>query len=190
MPEEGVVLRDRSEFMRTEEMVEMAKTFVDLGVTKIRLTGGEPLIKKDIRNILLRISELPVELSLTTNAVLVDRHIDTFEEAGINTINVSLDTLDSEKFKFITRRDNFNKVMSNIDLLLERNFNVRINAVLMRDFNENEIIDFIEWTKNKKVDMRFIEFMPFDGNQWDWSKTINFKEVLNIVKSHYLQMMN
>lgn len=185
MPEEGVVLRDRSEFMRTEEIVEMAKLFVELGVTKIRLTGGEPLIKKDIRNILMLLSQLPVELSLTTNAVLVDRHIQNFKDAGIKTLNVSLDTLNSEKFKFITRRDNDKKVISNIDLLLNEGFNVRVNAVLMRDFNENEIVDFIEWTKDKDVNVRFIEFMPFDGNQWDWSKTINFKEVLNIVENSY-----
>lgn len=185
MPEEGVELRDRSQFMSSEEVIEMAKTFVKLGVTKIRLTGGEPLIKKDIRNVLLQLSKLPVELSLTTNAVIVDRHIETLKEAGIKSLNVSLDTLDKAKFKEITRRDQFDKVMSNIDLLIKEGFKVKVNAVLMKDFNESEIIDFIDWTKNKNIAFRFIEFMPFDGNEWNWDKTVSYKAILDKIENHF-----
>lgn len=185
MPEEGIELRDRSQFMRTEEIIEMAKIFVSLGVTKIRITGGEPLIKKDIRNILLQLKQLPVDLSITTNAVIVDRHIETLKEAGIKSINVSLDTLDKEKFKEITRRDQFDQVISNINLLLSEGFQVKVNAVLMKDFNENEIIDFVKWTSDKSVSFRFIEFMPFDGNEWNWDKTVSYKSILNQIRAHY-----
>ena len=159
MPPEGIVLRDKAEFMTSEEVIHFAKVFVDLGVNKIRLTGGEPLIKKDISNIVGQLGQLPIKLSLTTNGILVDRFIEDFKKAGIKSLNVSLDTLIEERFNLITRRDSFTKVMSNIHLLLEEGFKLKINIVLMRGENEDEIIDFIEWTKNLDVDIRFIEFI-------------------------------
>ena len=114
MPEEGIQLSPRSDLMSYEEIFTIASTFVKHGVTKIRLTGGEPLVRKDIHVILEKLSSLNVELSITTNAVLVDKYIDVLKENGVKNINVSLDTLDLEKFKKITRRNEFNKVYQNI----------------------------------------------------------------------------
>lgn len=185
MPAEGIVLRDKAEFMSSEEVIHLAKVFVDLGVTKIRLTGGEPLIKKDIANIINQLGELPISLSLTSNGILVDRHLDVFKKAGINKLNISLDTLIEERFNLITRRNAFTKVMDNIFLLLKNGFKVKINVVLMRGENEDEIVDFIEWTKDLPLDIRFIEFMPFLGNNWDDKKKIPHEEVLHIVSSHF-----
>ena len=114
MPAEGIQLSPKSHIMNFDEVYAIAKTFVDNGVTKIRLTGGEPLVRKDVGVILKKLATLPVELSITTNAVTVDRFIDVFKSCGIQNINVSLDSLDAEKFKEITRRNDFIKVYKNI----------------------------------------------------------------------------
>lgn len=185
MPLEGIPLRDRAEFMRQEELFEIAKTFVDLGVTKIRLTGGEPLIKKNFSSILSDLSSLPVELAMTTNAVLLDRYIDDLIAAKLSRINISIDSLQEDKFNRIARRVEFKRVMKNIDLALEKGFNVKLNVVLMKGENDDEINDFIAYTRLKNVGIRFIEFMPFSGNAWDWSKKISFSEIISKAKNHF-----
>jgi len=185
MPEEGVQLSPKSHIMTYEEIYEIAKTFVKNGVTKIRLTGGEPLIRKDFPVILEKLATLPVELSITTNAVIIDKFIDVLKTNGVKSINVSLDSLDKEKFKHITRRDQFEKVYNNILLLIKEGFKVKVNAVLIKNFNDNEIIDFIRFTKNLPVSVRFIEFMPFDGNKWDMSKMVSYKDVMQYVNASF-----
>lgn len=185
MPEEGVQLSPKSHIMTYEEIYEIAKTFVKNGVTKIRLTGGEPLIRKDFPVILEKLASLPVELSITTNAVIIDKFIDVLKTNGVKSINVSLDSLDKDKFKQITRRDQFEKVYNNILLLVKEGFKVKVNAVLMKNFNDNEIIDFIKFTKDLPVSVRFIEFMPFDGNKWDMSKMVSYKAVMQYVNASF-----
>ena len=185
MPEEGIPLSPRNHLMSYEEIFTIAKTFVKHGVTKIRLTGGEPLIRKDIHVILKKLSSLGVELSITTNAVLVHKYIDALKEFGIKSINVSLDTLNREKFSQITRRNEFERVYQNILLLIREGFQVKINSVLIKDFNEDEIIDFIELTKKHLITIRFIEFMPFNGNKWDMSKLVSYAQVMDRVHAKY-----
>jgi molybdenum cofactor biosynthesis protein A len=185
MPEEGVQLSPKSHLMTYEEIYEIANTFVKHGVTKIRLTGGEPLIRKDIPIILEKLATLPVELSITSNAIIIDNFIDVLKANKVNKINVSLDSLDREKFKQITRRDHFEKVYNNILLLVNEGFKVKVNAVLMKGFNDNEIIDFINFTKDLPISVRFIEFMPFDGNKWDMSKMVSYKEVMSYVNASF-----
>lgn len=181
MPEEGVKLRDKSEFMSAEETIEIAKVFVGLGVKKIRLTGGEPLVKNNADFIIRELGKLPVELAITTNGVIVDRFIDTFKEAGIKSVNVSLDSLKEERFNDISRRNYFTQIKENIDLLIENGFHVKINVVVIRDLNEDEIVDFVRWTQNTNLHVRFIEFMPFDGNNWNWDKKVSYKEIVDTV---------
>lgn len=185
MPEEGIALRPKSQFMSKQEVIRMAETFVSLGVKKIRLTGGEPLVRNDAAEIIQELGKLPVELAITTNGILVDKYLDTFIASGLKSINVSLDSLKRDKLNTITRRNHFDTITSNIDLLLKNNFHVKLNAVIMRGVNDDEIIDFIEFTKDKNVHFRFIEFMPFDGNKWDWSKGLSYKEILEMVKLNY-----
>lgn len=185
MPEEGVQLSPKSSLMTYEEIFSIAQTFVKHGVSKIRLTGGEPLIRKDIPVILEKLATLPVELSITTNAVIIDKFIDVLKSNGVNKINVSLDSLDEKKFKHITRRHEFKKVYNNILLLVKEGFNVKVNAVLMKGFNDNEIIDFINFTKDLPISVRFIEFMPFDGNKWDMSKMVSYAEVMEYVNASF-----
>ncbi|MFN5416705.1 MAG: GTP 3',8-cyclase MoaA [Flavobacteriia bacterium] len=185
MPEEGIQLREKTEFMSTEELMHIAKTFVDLGIKKIRLTGGEPLIRKDIASILRQLGELPVELAITTNGVLIDKYIDDLKSAGVEKINISLDSLVEDKFNQISRRNYFTKIKDNISLLLANKFDVKVNVVVIKDVNDNEIIDFINWSSKEIINIRFIEFMPFDGNKWDKSKQVGHKEILDIIHSYY-----
>jgi cyclic pyranopterin phosphate synthase len=182
MPAEGIQLTPKKHLMSADEIVEIASTFVSLGVTKIRLTGGEPLVRKDAKEIILRLSKLGTELTLTTNGLLVHEFITIFKEAGITSLNVSIDTLQKDKFTQITRRDEFEKLDENIRLLLAEGFFVKLNVVLIKGFNENEILDFIDLTKDKNIQIRFIEFMPFDGNNWDKSKLVSQAEILNKVQ--------
>jgi len=185
MPEEGILLRPREDFMSFEEVVTMARTFVSLGVKKIRLTGGEPLVRKDAKEILKELSKLPVELAITTNGILVDEYMDTFEACGIKSINVSLDSLKEGKFNSITRRDYFGKVTANIRALLNGKFHVKVNAVMIKGVNEDEVCDFVSWTRDKNVHVRFIEFMPFQGNKWDWSKGVSFNDMMAKIENQF-----
>ncbi|MEH6308645.1 GTP 3',8-cyclase MoaA [Olivibacter sp. CPCC 100613] len=185
MPEESYDFTPMKHLMSSEEIEIIANHFIRLGVNKIRLTGGEPMVRSDFGDIILRLAKLPVSLHITTNAILLDRYFDTLREAGIDTLNISLDTLSPEKFKKLTRRDKFDITLQNITDALERGFQVKINMVVMRDFNEDEIIDFAAWTKNEKLDVRFIEFMPFEGNKWTSNQVFSLKEIISLVESRY-----
>jgi molybdenum cofactor biosynthesis protein A len=185
MPEGGVELAPKSHLMTYEEILAIATTFVKMGVKKIRLTGGEPLIRKDANVIIEALGQLSIELAITTNGIIVDRFISSFKKAGLKAVNVSLDTLDRDKFALVTKRDDFEKVRKNIDLLLAEGFFVKINVVLMRAINFDEIIDFINVTEHKNLQIQFIEFMPFDGNKWDWEKGISLAEIIEQTNTHY-----
>ncbi|WP_439489353.1 GTP 3',8-cyclase MoaA [Algoriphagus sp.] len=185
MPAEGIALSPKASIMSAEEVLEFARIFVGLGVTKIRLTGGEPLLRKDIRIILEGLAKLPVEISITTNGLLVDRHVDTLQALGIKKINFSLDTLKETRFQELTRRPGFQKTLDNFRLLHDRGFEMKINSVLIKGINDDELVDLVELTKNFKVSVRFIEFMPFDGNRWDKSKMVSEKEILDQLGAHY-----
>ena len=185
MPAEGIALTPRPHLMTEDEIVAIAQTFVDLGVTKIRLTGGEPLVRKEAHSIIERLGQLGVQLTLTTNGLLVHDFISTFKKAGIKALNVSLDSLQKEKYKAITRRDSFNQLWNNIELLQQNDFQVKLNVVLIKGFNDNEILDFIALTKAQKLQIRFIEFMPFDGNQWNKEKLVSYAEIIEQVHSVY-----
>ncbi|WP_240034595.1 GTP 3',8-cyclase MoaA [Flavobacterium silvisoli] len=185
MPEEGIALTPKPHLMTAEEIIYIAQIFVANGVSKIRLTGGEPLVRKDAKAIILQLGKLGVDLTITTNGILVPNFIETFQAAGIHTVNISIDSLVEKKFNAITRRNYFDTVMQNIDLLLLQGFRVKLNVVLMKNFNDNEIIDFIALTKDKSVQVRFIEFMPFTGNHWDKSKLVSYAEIMDTLQSAY-----
>jgi GTP 3',8-cyclase len=185
MPEEDYEFTPVSRLMQADEIVALAKIFVANGVTKIRLTGGEPLVRKDAKEIILALSKLPVSLTLTTNATRLHEFADTLKEAGVTSLNISLDTLQADKFLLLTRRDQFALVKNNIDLMIDRGFHVKVNAVVMKGLNDNEINDFVAWTKDTPVHVRFIEFMPFSGNRWTSNKVFTLHEILEVVKGKY-----
>ena len=181
----GFVPQHEHALMTAGEILRLAGIFSDLGVKKIRLTGGEPLVRHDAGEIIRGLSNLPVELTLTTNGVFADSFIDTFREAGINSLNISLDSLNKETFHQLTGRNEFEKVYSNIQLLLKNHFHIKVNVVVMNGYNEQEIPAFIEWTKHDAIHVRFIEFMPFPGNHWRPGKLITYKEILENIRLHY-----
>jgi len=185
MPAEGIVLTPKKELMTAEEIVAIAKVFVNKGVDKIRLTGGEPLLRKDFPEIIEKLSLLGAEISITTNGILIDRHLDVLKRFNVTNINLSLDTLVASKFTTITLRNQFEKVIDNLYLLLNNNFKIKINVVLIKGFNNNEIIDFIKLTQFLPLSIRFIEFMPFAGNEWDKSKMVSHNEIVEYVKKHF-----
>jgi len=185
MPEEDYEFTPHSRLMQPEEIESLAKLFVDNGVNKIRLTGGEPLVRKDAADIILRLAKLPVKLTLTTNATRLHDFVTALEAAKVSSLNISLDTLDPDKFNIITRRNNFTKVMDNIQLMIERNFHVKVNVVVMKGMNDQEINDFIAWTKDTPIHVRFIEFMPFEGNRWTSNQVFTWGEMLEEISGKY-----
>ena len=185
MPADGIELSPKASLMTAEEIFSIAQTFVENGVDKIRLTGGEPLLRKDFSEIASKLATLGVALSITTNGILIDRHIETLKRYGINKINLSLDTLIATKFHSVTLRNQFEKVVDNLHLLLNNDFKVKVNVVLMKGFNENEIVDFIKLTQHLPLSVRFIEFMPFAGNEWDRSKMISQNEILSELENTF-----
>jgi len=185
MPDESHAFSPSSRLMQSSEIEYIARLFVDNGVRKIRLTGGEPLVRKDAPKIISSLGELGIELSITTNGALVHEMLCEIVQANIKAINVSLDTLEPGKFMKITRRDLYHRVKSNIDLLLQHNICVKINVVVMKGLNDDEILDFVALTKHKNIEVRFIEFMPFSGNKWTDDKVFTMHEILMAVASKY-----
>lgn len=185
MPDEDYEFTPSSQLMQANEIEALAKIFVSLGINKIRLTGGEPLVRKDFTEIIRLISQLPVSLTLTTNGTRLNEFLPNIKRAGIKSLNISLDTLKAEKFQLMTRRDSFEKVWNNIHAAIEEGIHVKLNVVVMKGINENETNDFVEWTKHTPVHVRFIEFMPFAGNHWNDKKVFTFKEILQTVESKY-----
>jgi cyclic pyranopterin phosphate synthase len=192
IPEEAAKFMPSSHLMQANEIETIAKKFIELGVQKIRLTGGEPLARKDAADIIQRLAKYPVELTLTTNGFYIADFISVFKNAGIKSLNVSLDSLSSAKFLSLTKRNAFHKVWNNIQLLLSEGFHVKVNVVVMKGVNDDEILDFIEWTKTQPVHVRFIEFMPFDQNHWSSNKVFNYREILEVAATQYsfIQMKN
>jgi cyclic pyranopterin phosphate synthase len=185
MPEEEYTFTAASKLMQADEIEAISKIFVANGVKKIRLTGGEPLVRKDAADILKKLSKLDVKLTLTTNGTRLHEFVDVIKEVGITSLNISLDTLQKDRFLLMTKRDQFERVRSNIDLMLQQGIHVKVNAVVMKGLNDDEINDFVAWTKEQPVHIRFIEFMPFSGNRWNSERVMTWQEILERVSTTY-----
>ena len=185
MPQEEMEWMPQSKLMSQDEILELGELFIRLGVKKIRLTGGEPLVRKEFPEILERLAAHNVELTLTTNGVLIHKHVEVMKRAGVRSVNVSLDTLNREKFLKLTRRDQLDQVWGNIELLLKEGFRVKINAVALHGLIEEEICDFVALTERLPLHVRFIEFMPFAGNHWQSKKVITAASMLELVKEKF-----
>ncbi|KAK3800991.1 hypothetical protein RRG08_001238 [Elysia crispata] len=190
MPEEGVKLSPKDNILTAEEIIQLSRLFVSEGITKIRLTGGEPLVRPDLKEIISGLNELrPLGLKhigITSNAIALQRRLAGLQEAGLDQINLSLDTLVPAKFEFITRRKGFDKVIAGINKALELGYNpVKINCVVMRGLNDDEICDFVAFTERKPVDVRFIEYMPFGGNKWNTKKFVSYEEMVNVIRERW-----
>ena len=173
MPEEGVDFLPQNDLLTTDEIMRLISVLTENGVKKIRFTGGEPLLHKEIVSLVGFAANAGVKsIHLTTNGLLLEKVAKPLLDAGLTGINISLDTLDHQKFVEITRREGVEKVIDALNLALSLEFrSVKINVVFMRDFNHKEIGDFVELTREKPLTVRFIELMPFDAHQiWKTGK--------------------
>ncbi len=191
MPEDQRFLH-RDELMTREEIGAIARLFVErYGITRIRLTGGEPLVRPDAVDIVRDLVKLPVSLGLTTNALTLHKHLDGLIDAGLAGLNVSLDTFDAERFRRITRRDGYTAVWSNIQEAHRRGLRVKLNMVVMRGVNDDELLRFVELTRDRAMHVRFIEFMPFAGNGWGRERVYTHAEMLGHIGSvHSFEKLN
>ncbi len=193
MPEHGIDIVKREELLTYKEMYRITRVLSELGVDKVRLTGGEPFVRKDFVNFLesLSFNKKLKEINITTNGALISNYIDDLEKMKINAVNLSIDSLKREKFFEITRRDVFPKVIQTYQDLLKSNLKLKLNVVIQSGVNTDEIIDFIELTKNDKVSVRFIEEMPFNGEGIREVKEVwNYNKILKTINTHYNKVEN
>ena len=185
MPEEQQFLRNEA-LMTREEIRTLATLFVErYGITKVRLTGGEPLMRRDVAEIVGDLAKLPVKLGLSTNAMRLHLFLDRLVAAGLKGVNISLDTFDAERFRQIARREGFDQVWANIQAAVDSGLRVKLNTVVMRGVNEDELLRFVELTRDRNVHVRFIEFMPFAGNHWGRDKVYTYAEMLGQIGSAF-----
>lgn len=172
----------------------LSSVFVSQGVNKIRLTGGEPTVRRDILPLMQQLGHLRPhglkELCITTNGISLHRKLDSMVEAGLTGVNLSLDTLDPWQFQIMTRRKGFEAVQRSISRILEMNklgagIKLKINCVVMRGVNDREILPFVEMTREKDIEIRFIEYMPFDGNKWNKGKMFSYGEMLDLIRAEH-----
>eukprot|EP01023_Acetabularia_acetabulum_P003261 TRINITY_DN11381_c0_g1_i1.p1 TRINITY_DN11381_c0_g1~~TRINITY_DN11381_c0_g1_i1.p1 ORF type:complete len:497 (-),score=64.18 TRINITY_DN11381_c0_g1_i1:1963-3384(-) len=188
MPEEGVQLTPTEKLLSTEEILRVARIFVANGVDKIRLTGGEPTIRKDIVELCQELKSIPglKFLAMTTNGLVLAKKLPLLKQAGLDGINISVDTLQEERFIKMTRRKGHDRVMTSIHKALEFQFDpVKVNVVVMKGQNEDEIPEFVELTRHLPLNVRFIEYMPFDGNVWSRQKMVSYREMMDIIQKRY-----
>ncbi|WP_350285882.1 GTP 3',8-cyclase MoaA [uncultured Croceitalea sp.] len=188
MPAEGISFVKNEKLLTIDELKTVAEVLVDQGVDKIRITGGEPFVRKDIMVLLRHLTKLKGldDISVTTNATLIGPHIDELKALGIKNINVSLDAIDRATFERITRRNQYDTVHENLIRLVSEGFNVRINFIVLDGQNEQDIVPILEVMKHYPVSVRFLEEMPFNGGSKSF-QTIkwNYKAILDHITTHF-----
>jgi cyclic pyranopterin phosphate synthase len=180
MPAEGLPWLGAGQVLDRDEMVRALRVAVDLGVRTVRITGGEPTLRRDLVEIVAALGGLEVELSITTNGYLMDRLAQPLKDAGLTRANISLDSLRPERFKQITRRDALERVLAGIEATLAAGLRpVKINAVLVRGFNDDELESMAAWARDLGVELRLIEFMPLDApGEWTREQVVPAGEIL------------
>jgi molybdenum cofactor biosynthesis protein A len=191
MPENGIQFMKKQELLTFEEMLRVIRILSSQGINKVRITGGEPFLRKDLDTFLKRLKEIPGidTIRITTNGTLTSRYIPLFRELGIDTINLSLDTLDSERFRTITRRDDFETVYTCMQKLLEAGIHVKINMVVMHGINEQDIHAMAELAKHHSISVRFIEEMPFNGTGRVPDLVWNYTRIEEELRKYYKQIV-
>lgn len=188
MPSEGINFVENKKLLTIDEMTRLASVLVSQGVDKIRITGGEPFVRKDVMVLLRNLSKMKGlnDISITTNATLIGSHINELKAIGIKNINISLDAIDKATFERITRRDQYDTVHNNIIRLITEGFNVRINFIALEGQNTQDIIPILELTKNFNVAVRFLEEMPFNGGAKTFETIAwDYKRILGHIKDTY-----
>jgi len=188
MPAHGIDIVDRKELLTFKEIYRIIRVLSELGVDKVRLTGGEPFVRKDFINLLesLSFNKKLKQISITTNGALISKYIPKLEELGIHSVNLSLDTLKKDRFKEITRRDLFDQTMETFYQLVNSSIKLKLNVVVQSGVNTDEIIDFVRLSKEHPIAVRFIEEMPFNGQgQRAMQETWDYTRIFNEIKNNF-----
>lgn len=188
MPPEGLLWRQREEILTYEEIERLTRLFVEMGVDKVRLTGGEPTVRKGIDELIARLKSIEglKTLLMTTNGFRLKGQAKRYREAGLDGLNISLDSLKKGRFHEITRQDSLEQVLAGIDAAIEVGFpSIKINVVAMAGINDDELGDFVEFVKDRPVEVRFIEFMPFHQNGWTAGGVLSFAEMKRRLSERY-----
>lgn len=185
MPEEGIDFSSRSDLLSYEELDRLTQLFAELGVTKIRLTGGEPFVRKDIDILLRALRRIFQKVHITTNATLLHNHFDVLQEIQVDGLNISIDSLDRDRFFMITRRDTYDQVMDNILQCKSLCIPIKLNIVAMNGVNSMEIVDFVRFGMEHDIEVRFIEAMPFNDDDGNKDVFISQRDIHAIVKEAF-----
>ena len=187
MPAEGIAYLPEKKLLSWEEMLRIVHVLNQLGIRKVRITGGEPFVRPGLMDFLQELAKIEnLEICLTTNGVLLENHLDSLLNLGIKNVNLSLDSLDSVRFFKITRRNDFDQVYRNLMCMIEANFIVKLNAVVMHGMNETDILPLVNFTEKHPVSVRFIEEMPFNGSGLVEEKLFwDYRRILSHIKSEF-----
>ena len=188
MPSEGIDFAKRDRLLSISELSEVSRILTRMGIDKIRITGGEPFVRKDLIKLLRVLSEIDSlkDISVTTNATLIGPFIDELKALGITNVNVSMDAINRDTFERITRRDVYDTVHQNLMRLITEGFNVRINCIVLEGQNEQDILPMLDLQKHYDVSVRFLEEMPFNGGTKDFNALKwNYKGILNYIQEAY-----
>ncbi len=185
MPAQGIDFVKRKDILDYDEILRLSKIFKEEGIKKVRLTGGEPFVRRDMDVLVSELCKIFEQVHITTNATLIHEHIDILKHPHIKGLNISIDSLDPELFKDITRRDEFKIVHENIMLSIKKNIPIKLNMVVMKGINDHEIIDFVNFGMEHGVEMRFIEAMPFNENDGNRDVFMSHDEILERITGHF-----
>lgn len=188
MPEEGLPWSRKDQILSYEEMLRLVSLLADLGISKVRITGGEPFVRKDLLPFMAELAKVPgiEKINITTNGTAPLRHIEEMKAIGVNAVNLSLDSLNAERFHQITRRDEFDQVWTFYKELIAQGMKTKINAVVMQEHNLEDIIPMVGLTKDDPVNVRFIEEMPFNGGSKGYQPIEwNYKKILAHIQTQY-----
>ena len=185
MPAEGIDFAPRESLLTYTEIVEVCSALAEMGVDKVRLTGGEPLVRRDLPVLVRELGRLFPKLAMTTNGILLPKYLDELAAAGLTHYNISLDTLRADRFFAITRREQFAGTREAIIQLVERGYPVKLNVVVMRGINDDELADFVALTRTQALDVRFIEAMPFNDDDGNHDVFMSYGEMLAAIRHHY-----
>lgn len=181
MPVEGIVWKKKEELLDFEEIRRISEIFVKRGIEKIRLTGGEPLMRRDLPGLITMLSRIEglKTIAMTTNATLLADYAERLKEAGVSALNISIDSLKRERFQNLTGRDQLDQVLRGLEEARRVGFDsIKLNVVAISGVNEDEVLDFVDYIKDTKMNVRFIEFMPFRDNNWQVDRVLTYAEML------------
>jgi cyclic pyranopterin phosphate synthase len=184
MPADGIESKKHQDILSYEDIIKIVKIGKEMGIKKVRLTGGEPLVRLNLDQLVAGLTKLDLEdISMTTNGVLLTKYAEDLKKAGLKRVNISLDTLKRDKYKIITRRDKFSDAIKGIEAALNNNLSpVKINVVIMKGINDDEILDFVRLSRDRKLHVRFIEYMPLGGGEFirgaEYLETAQVKDLI------------